>query len=243
MIPGVLKAFTGAHEVVTTIMLNYIAIQVVLAYLVTGPLREHGRVVRPVTRCRQRRGADHLRPGHTGHLGIILPFVAVPIIWWLLYRSTLGFEIRTVGANPDASRYAGMQPRRLMVLTMALGGLLGGLAGAVEILGRPATTCRRRIPRTSASTRSPSRCSRGPIRSGVVFAAACCSAAMRAGAPADADPGGRPGPDDRPAPGLILFFLAANVIVRRLFRDARRGRGGELKTVARTYAGQTSTAP
>ena len=56
-------------------------------------------------------------------------------MWWLLSRTTLGFEIRTVGTNPDAARYAGMHPRTLIILTMALAGLLAGMAGAVTVLG------------------------------------------------------------------------------------------------------------
>src|SRR5207247_5097774 len=73
--------------------------------------------------------------GHPGHVGILIPLFVVPAMWWLLFRSTIGFEIRTVGANPDAALYAGMRPRRLIVLALTLGGMLAGLAGAVEILG------------------------------------------------------------------------------------------------------------
>ena len=73
--------------------------------------------------------------GRNGHLGLLFAAIAVPLAWWLLYRSTTGFEIRTAGANPDAARYAGMHPRWLIVLTMSICGLLAGLAGAGEILG------------------------------------------------------------------------------------------------------------
>jgi simple sugar transport system permease protein len=73
--------------------------------------------------------------GKAGHIGILIALAAVFVIWWILYRTTLGFEIRTAGANPEAARYAGMRPRRLIVLTMAIAGGLGGLAGAGELLG------------------------------------------------------------------------------------------------------------
>jgi simple sugar transport system permease protein len=73
--------------------------------------------------------------GKTGHIGILIAVVAVVVVWWLLYRTTLGFEIRTAGANPDAARYAGMRPRRLIMLTMTLSGGLAGMAGAGELLG------------------------------------------------------------------------------------------------------------
>ena len=129
---GVLKAFSGAHEVVTTIMLNYIAGNILAAFVV-GPLRVP-RAPAPVTYS----VGDAALPiflGKTGHIGILFAVVAVVIIWWILYRTTLGFEIRTSGANPDAARYAGMRPRRIIILTMAIAGGLGGLAGAGELLG------------------------------------------------------------------------------------------------------------
>ncbi len=66
------------------------------------------------------------------HLGVVLAVAAVPAVWWLLYRSTLGFEIRSVGANPSAARYAGMRPAFLIMLTMSLSGLLFGIAGATR---------------------------------------------------------------------------------------------------------------
>jgi simple sugar transport system permease protein len=134
-IPGWLKAYTGAHEVVVTIMLNFIAIQII-SWAASGPLRAAGA---PFARTVGVGEAEiWVLAGTTGHLlhsGVILAFAAVPIVWWVLYRSTIGFEIRTVGANPDAARYAGMRPRLLIVLTMTASGLLAGLAGGVEILG------------------------------------------------------------------------------------------------------------
>ena len=116
-IPGFLKAVSGAHEVVTTIMLNYIAIASSRG-LVSGPLGcrarprrstyDVGNAALPDPHRPQRPPRDPDRARH----GRRRP--------WLLYRTTLGFEIRTVGANPDAARYAGMRPRRLIVLTMSM---------------------------------------------------------------------------------------------------------------------------
>ena len=129
-IPGILKAVSGAHEVVTTIMLNYIALAV-LAWAVSGPLKVPGSPS-PITHDvgnaalpdppRRDRPPRHPHRARDGRV----------VVWWLLYRTTLGFEIRTVGANPDAARYAGMRPRRLIVLTMSMCGGLAGLAGAVR---------------------------------------------------------------------------------------------------------------
>jgi simple sugar transport system permease protein len=131
-VPGFLKAISGAHEVVTTIMLNYIAGNI-LAAAVSGPLRVP-RAPAPVT-FDVGHAALPVLLGKSGHLGIVIAAIMVFIVWWVLYRTTLGFEIRTAGANPDAARYAGMRPRRLIMLTMTLSGGLAGMAGAGELLG------------------------------------------------------------------------------------------------------------
>jgi simple sugar transport system permease protein len=129
---GILKALRGAHEVVTTIMLNFIAGSI-LAWAVAGPLRVP-RAPAPVTFSVENASLP-IFLGKTGHIGILFALAAVFVIWWILYRTTLGFEIRTAGANPEAARYAGMRPRRIIILTMAIAGGLGGLAGAGELLG------------------------------------------------------------------------------------------------------------
>jgi ABC-type uncharacterized transport system permease subunit len=131
-IAGYLKARSGAHEVVTTIMLNYVAIQL-LAALVSGPLKVP-RSPSPVT-FDVGNAAFPVFLGRNGHIGIILALVAVAFVWWLLYRTTWGFEIRAVGANPDAARYAGMRPRLITVATMTFSGALAGLAGTSVLLG------------------------------------------------------------------------------------------------------------
>lgn len=131
-IPGFLKAVSGAHEVVTTIMLNYVALNI-LATFVAGPLRVP-KAPAPVT-FDVGNAALPIFLGSTGHIGIIIAAVAAGVVWWLLYRTTLGFEIRTAGLNPDAARYAGMRPRRLIILTMSMSGALAGMAGANELLG------------------------------------------------------------------------------------------------------------
>ena len=131
-IVGALKAISGAHEVVTTIMMNYIAFAV-LSWVVSGPLKQ-ANSLQPIT-ADVGNAALPILIGQNGHLGVFIAFLAVPIIWFLLYRTTRGFEIRTVGANLDAARYAGMRPRWITVLTMGLAGGLAGLAGAGNMLG------------------------------------------------------------------------------------------------------------
>ena len=131
-IPGILKAVSGAHEVVTTIMLNYVAISI-LAWAVSGPLKVPGSPS-PITHD-VGNAAFPILIGVNGHLGILIALAMVFVVRWLLQRTTLGFEIRTVGANPDAARYAGMRPKRLIVLTMSMCGALAGLAGTCIVLG------------------------------------------------------------------------------------------------------------
>ena len=135
-IPGALKAASGAHEVVTTIMLNYVFVFATY-WAISGPLRlPHSP--QPITADASAWGAS--LPilsflGRDANAGILLAVIAIPLIWFLLYRTTLGFEIRAAGANPDAARYAGMKTRQLVVLTMSMAGALCGLAGATTILG------------------------------------------------------------------------------------------------------------
>ena len=107
-IPGFLKAVSGAHEVVSTIMMNYIAVQL-LAALVSGPLKVP-RSPSPVT-FDVGNAAFPIILAPNGHLGILLAVLAALFVWWLLYRTTWGFEVRSVGANRDAARYAGMRPK------------------------------------------------------------------------------------------------------------------------------------
>jgi simple sugar transport system permease protein len=134
-IPGILKARFGAHEVINTIMMNYIAIKLV-DYLVKQVLRDptasmdRTPSILPTAALPQLFGSDMRL-----HAGLLIALAVVVLVAWLLDKTTLGFEIRTVGINPTAARYAGMRVARMLVCTMALSGMLAGLAGAVEILG------------------------------------------------------------------------------------------------------------
>ena len=131
-VPGFLKAVSGAHEVVTTIMLNYIAIGI-LAALVSGPLKVPNSPS-PVTFAVGNASYPVVLPPN-GHLGIVIAVVAVFVTAFVLYRTTLGFEIRAVGVNPDAAANAGMHPRSITVLSMTVAGALAGLAGTDVVLG------------------------------------------------------------------------------------------------------------
>jgi simple sugar transport system permease protein len=131
-LPGLLKAISGAHEVVTTIMLNYVAGSTI-AWAVSGPLDQPGSPS-PIT-AQVGNAALPVLIGRNGHAGILVALAAALVVGWLLARTTRGFEIRTVGANPDAARYAGMQPRLITVLTMSMAGMLAGLSGSIVVLG------------------------------------------------------------------------------------------------------------
>jgi simple sugar transport system permease protein len=134
-IPGLLKARTGAHEVIVTIMLNYVSYQLVIWFLHQSWYQRPGRSdpVSPVVDP-----AAVIPPIIEGlrlNWAFVLALVAAAFVSWLLFRSTLGFEFRAVGLNPSAARYAGMSISRTLILTMAICGGLAGLAGATEILG------------------------------------------------------------------------------------------------------------
>ena len=131
-VPGFLKAFSGAHEVVSTIMMNYVAIQL-LAALVSGPLKVP-RSPQAITFDVGNAALPVILPPN-GHLGILFALIAAIVVWWILYRTTWGFEVRATGASPDAARYAGMRPRLITVATMTFSGMLAGLAGTSVLLG------------------------------------------------------------------------------------------------------------
>lgn len=223
-IPGYLKARTGAHEVISTMMMNYVAFRLT-EFLISGPLRAQGaastiqtprispaaelwsfwdipaRLADPlnalgvglalgflawlVARAVQGRRAKDDRQSAVGsrpsslvarhssiliglavavlaffalppltrlwwpfadkydrlHLGLVLAVLAAVGVWWLLWKTTIGFELRTIGANPNAARYAGMSITRNIVLGMALSGALAGVAGAVEVIGVSICRC------------------------------------------------------------------------------------------------------
>ncbi len=134
VIPGYLKAKFGAHEVVNTMMMNWIAFKL-SDWLLNGPMKASG--FRPVTPNVElsaelpRFFPDPIRL----NWGLILAFVVAYALYWFLFKTTLGFEIRSVGANPDAAKYAGMSIVRNIVLVMAMAGGLAGLAGTAQVLG------------------------------------------------------------------------------------------------------------
>jgi simple sugar transport system permease protein len=139
-IAGVLKATTGAHEVITTIMLNWIAVWVgVWLFSLGGPLQTERNASLPVSEDVVE-GAklpvfwgDPVLQGL--HIGIFVALAAVVVFWLVLNRSTVGYEVKAVGFNPEAARYSGMSVGKNYVLVMAVCGLFAGLAGGLDVLG------------------------------------------------------------------------------------------------------------
>jgi len=133
-IPGALKAYTGAHEVINTIMMNYIALNLV-SFLLNGPMKDKNplNVIARTPEIAASARIPVIFDGLRVHWGFILALVVAFLVWWVLWKTTLGFEIRTVGLNPDAAKYAGINYKRIMTLTLALSGMLAGLAGTIEV--------------------------------------------------------------------------------------------------------------
>jgi len=135
-IPGWLKAKFGGHEVINTIMMNYIALNIT-SYLLNGPMKDPNpnNVVARTPMIAPSAQIPTIFSGFRLHWGFILALLVAALVWWILWKTTLGFEIRTAGANPDAGRYAGVNVARTIIITMILSGLLAGMAGAIEVTG------------------------------------------------------------------------------------------------------------
>ena len=144
-IPGILKVYTGAHEVIVTIMLNYVA-ALFGGWTVyaggtqgqtPGPLWD--RTAGPISETPDVLASAQIpwlfAPPYRVHYGVFIAVAAAVFIWWLIFKTPFGFEMRTVGQNMRAASYAGIRVNYTIILTMAIAGGLAGLAGAVETLG------------------------------------------------------------------------------------------------------------
>ncbi|GCF09642.1 ABC transporter permease [Dictyobacter arantiisoli] len=150
-IVGILKAWRGAHEVVTSIMLNWIAFYVCAA-LVEGPFQAPGlsQQTTPLSASATLPslanlynqtlgtifGQIPLAAQYTVDVSLLLAFVALVVYWFLTSRTTFGYSLRVIGQNPKAARYAGISVKRNLVLAMALAGAFAGLAGATRLMGQ-----------------------------------------------------------------------------------------------------------
>jgi ABC-type uncharacterized transport system permease subunit len=133
-IPGYLKAKTGGHEVINTIMMNHIMIRLT-DYLVKNPMLDTSASIPRTPYIMETAHIPKIFPAFRMHWGFVIAIAAVFFIYFLLFKTTLGFEIRTVGLNQNAARYAGMSVSKNFIVAMAISGGLAGCAGAGEVIG------------------------------------------------------------------------------------------------------------
>ena len=300
-IPGALKTFTGAHEVITTIMLNYIAINIT-DYLADGPLKDPSPMnvvarteliadsaVIPTPQIELTLGVtlaliliilfsilffavlkkktfkiknnnflfftrlilviglgigiaqliNLVAPAFYNQPAAFLPYTAIPfpigfliailvavLVWFLLMRTTLGFEIRTIGLNPHAAKYAGMKVKSLFILTMVISGFLAGMGGSIETQG----VVYRYQPgfNTGLGFDGITVALLGRTHPLGVIPAALLIGAMQAGSNVMQFQAGVPSEIIDVIQALMLFFVAADMIVRWVIRA--KDTSGDLKT-------------
>jgi general nucleoside transport system permease protein len=219
-IAGWLKAQTGAHEVISTIMLNYVARFLVL-YLLGKELFQ------------RRNSDDRLSPPPADsatfpqvagvQVGVLLAFLAALAVWWLLERSTLGFEMRAVGAAPEAARTAGMHVPRVYFMAMALAGALAGLAAVMLVQGQQSSLTENVAGTVGFDAITVALLGRatplGTVLAGLLFGALSSGGlAMQASA-------GVPPELALVLQALIVLFVAAPALVRAVMR-VKTGDGG-----------------
>ena len=300
-IPGALKTFTGAHEVITTIMLNYIAINIT-DYLADGPLKDPSptnvvarteliadSAVIPTPQIELTLGVvlaliliilfsilffavlkkktfkiknnnflfftrlilviglgigiaqliNLVAPAFYNQPAAFLPYTAIPfpigfliailvavLVWFLLMRTTLGFEIRTIGLNPHAAKYAGMKVKSLFILTMVISGFLAGMGGSIETQGvvyryQPGFNAGLGFDGITVALLGRTH----PLG---VIPAALLIGAMQAGSNVMQFQAGVPSEIIDVIQALMLFFVAADMIVRWVIRA--KDTSGDLKT-------------
>jgi simple sugar transport system permease protein len=214
-IPGILKARTGAHEVINTIMMNYIAFRLT-DYLLTGPMaRPDGLPITPEIAPSAYLPALFPRPMRL-HWGFFLALVVAYLVYWYLWKTPSGMAIRVTGANPRAARYAGIRIALILVLTMSLSGALGGLAGTNQILGVDHRLARAfstgygfdSIALALLGNSHPA----GVVMSSLLFGF------LRGGAARMQSVASVPVEIIRIIQGLVIIFIAAPEIIRALYR-------------------------
>jgi general nucleoside transport system permease protein len=233
-VPGILKARTGAHEVITTIMLNYIAFRLV-DYALKTPLYQREGRADPVSKFVEPSATiPPIIEGLRAHWGIALSILAAIFVSWLLFRSIRGFEFRAVGLNPQAARYAGMSIAGTIVGSMMIAGALAGLAGATVVLGATRVLSPGMAAGTGFDGIAIALLGRGKP-SGVV-AAGFLFGALRAGSTPMQSATGIPIHLVVVIQALVIMFVAAPALVRAIYRiRAERGLGAE--TFAKGWGG------
>jgi ABC-type uncharacterized transport system permease subunit len=214
-IPGFLKARTGAHEVINTIMMNYIAFRLT-DHLLQGPMaRPDGLPITPEIAPSAYLPALFPRPMRV-HLGFFLALGMAALVYWFLWKTTRGVEIRMVGANSRAARYAGVRIATIITLTMGLSGALAGLAGTSQVLGVD-----HRMVRAFSSGYGFDSIALALLGNshplGVVLASLLFGF-LRGGAARMQSVAGVPVEIIRVVQGMIIVFVAAPAIIRGIYR-------------------------
>ncbi len=227
---GFLKARTGAHEVIVTIMLNYV-LAYLLSYLLSISALEKpggaGNLISPAIA-----GNAHLPLLFGSHLrvnaGFLVALACALGVWWLMNRSTLGFEFRTVGANPNAARSAGMSVERTWIVVMLIAGGLAGLAASTVIQGTDFSLNFQSYGTYGIDAITVALL--GRTRPGGVVLAALLYGALHAGAPLMQTNTGTPVDIVQVIQALIVMFVAAPPLIRAIYRlrGAKAGGPGQV---------------
>ncbi len=224
-IAGFLKARTGAHEVISTIMLNFVALRLLDWVLSSEAFRRPGRTD-PISKVVHESARLPELPGPFGHLGLPLALLAAVGVWWLLGRSTVGFRMRAVGANPHAARTAGMHVGATYVLSMAVAGALAGLAGTSNLLGRESFSLSGGFY-AQIGFDAIALALVGRSKPGGVVAAALLFGALRAGSNGMQAATSTPVDIIVVIQALIIAFIAAPRLVEAIWRIKGRGVEGQ----------------
>jgi simple sugar transport system permease protein len=134
LLPAVMKARWGLNEIVTTLMMNFIAIDLQL-YLVKSPLRDPYISTHPMTTPVVRTAELPDIPGTEVHIGLIIAFALAIVVYFLMSRTTYGYQFKVIGSNLKAARYAGLPIGKLIILSLLISGAAAGLAGGVQVAG------------------------------------------------------------------------------------------------------------
>jgi general nucleoside transport system permease protein len=215
---GEIKARTGAHEVIVTIMLNYVMLYL-LAYLLSShSLLQAPGTSNPITPPIAFNAHLPLLAGTNLRInaGFLIAIACAFAIWWLLGRTTTGFEFRSVGANTSAARVAGMNVERTWVLVMLIGGGLAGLAGSAVIQGTDFTLNPSSYGTYGIDAITVALLGRG--KPGGVVAAGLLFGALHAGSPGMQTATSTPVEIVQVLQALIVMFVAAPPLIRALFR-------------------------
>ena len=214
-IPGYLKARTGAHEVINTIMMNYIAFRLT-DYLLSGPMaRPGGMPITPLVRPTAYL-PTLLPPPVRLHWGFFLALAVAYLVYWYLWKTPRGMEIRMTGQNQNAARYAGIRIGFIIVLTMSLAGALAGMSGVNQILGVDHQLVR--AFSTGYGFDSIALALLGNSHPLGVVLSALLFGFMRGGAARMQSVAGTPVEIIRIIQGLVIIFVAAPEIIRSIYR-------------------------